>query len=361
VFILNATRFASPSWLSFRQVQSIGATVRKGEHACPVVFWKLRDVERTGKDEEPRKEKRVPLLRYYSVFNIEQCENVKPSLLPKLDAGEFQPIEQCDLLVAQMPKRPKITHGGTRAAYSPIQDTITMPNTVSFDSPEFYYSTLFHELTHATGHGSRLGRKEITEPSGFGSGPYTREELVAEMGAAFLCGHCGIQNRTLAESASYIQGWLDRLRNDRKLVVHAAAQAQKACDFIRGEEYPEAVAKSPTEDMPEVQEPPRDDGAELREHSPAYGECKAVVRLGRLLTTPAALEKIPNHEILAAITRHQSGDWGEVDKDDWNENERALNDGTRLFSVYRSIAGVKFWIITEADRSATMVLLPGDY
>src|SRR6185436_854914 len=101
--------------------------------------------------------------RYYKVFNIEQCENVKPSLLPKLDMSKFQPIEQCDRLAAQMPKRPKITHGGARASYCPIHDKVTMPNTVLFDSAEFYYSTLFHELTHSTGHASRLGRAGITE------------------------------------------------------------------------------------------------------------------------------------------------------------------------------------------------------
>ena len=98
--------------------------------------------------------------------------------------------------------------------------------------------TLFHELTHATGHTSRLSRAGITEPIHFGRDPYSREELVAEMGAAFLCGHCGIENRTIQESAAYIQGWLDRLRDDRKLIVHAATQAQKACDFIRSTEQP---------------------------------------------------------------------------------------------------------------------------
>ncbi len=234
VFLLNATRFASPFWLSFRQVQSLNATVRKGEHACPVVFWKRPEAEDEPTEAEPTARKRAPLLRYYSVFNVEQCENIRPTLVPKPETREFQPVEQCDRLVAQMPQRPKITHGASRAAYAPLQDIVTMPNTVSFDSAELYYSTLFHELTHATGHATRLNRPGITQPAGFGSDPYSREELIAEMGAAFLCGHCGIENSTITESASYIQGWLERLRNDRKLVVQAAAQAQKACDFIRG-------------------------------------------------------------------------------------------------------------------------------
>jgi antirestriction protein ArdC len=173
-----------------------------------------------------------------NVFNVDQCEKISPSLLPKPVTSEFEPIDRCEKLVAGMPKRPKLVHGGGRAMYSPAEDLVTMPNAVSFDSPEFYYSTLFHELAHSTGHASRLGRPGITGPIRFGSDPYSREELVAEMGAAFLCGHCGIENRTIQESAAYIQGWLERLRDDRKLIVHAATQAQKAGDFIRNVELP---------------------------------------------------------------------------------------------------------------------------
>jgi hypothetical protein len=107
-----------------------------------------------------------------------------------------------------------------------------MPEPEAFESMEAYYSTLFHELTHSTGHLSRLNRKEITEPGHFRTDPYSREELVAEMGAAFLCGHCEIEDKTVDQSAAYIQNWLEQLKDDRRLVVHAAAQAQKACDFI---------------------------------------------------------------------------------------------------------------------------------
>ena len=240
VFLLNAARFGSPLWLSFKQVQSIGAAVRKGEQASPVVFWKLRKAA-DKETQDQQRDRRAPLLRYYNVFNVEQCENVKSSLLPDVEQSEFRPIEQCEQLVARMPKRPSISHSGTRAAYCPIRDAVTMPNTTAFESPESYYSTLFHELTHATGHASRLSRKGITEPTHFGSDPYSREELVAELGAAFLCGHCRIANRTIDASASYIQGWLNRLRKERTIMVHAAAQAQKASDFIRDFAFQEAA------------------------------------------------------------------------------------------------------------------------
>jgi antirestriction protein ArdC len=242
VFLLNATWFTSPFWLSFRQVQSIGGSVRKGERAFLVVFWKMLDVEDSDRKQGAKEHRHVPLLRYYKVFNVEQCENIKPSLLPDVETNQFKPLERCDRLVAAMPKRPDIVHNGGRAAYCPLRDTVTMPKTELFNSPEAYYNTLFHELTHSTGHASRLNRKEITDPIRFGSDPYSREELVAEVGAAFLSGHCRIEHRTIAESAAYIQGWLGRLRNDRKLIVHAAAQAQKAVDFILGRAFTESEA-----------------------------------------------------------------------------------------------------------------------
>jgi antirestriction protein ArdC len=118
-----------------------------------------------------------------------------------------------------------------------------MPMRERFDSQESYYATLYHELTHATGHESRLNRATLTAKAGFGSNPYCKEELIAEMGAAFLCGHAEIAERTVDNSAAYLQNWLEQLRNDKTLIVQAAAQAQKAADFILGN-GPEDVAVS---------------------------------------------------------------------------------------------------------------------
>jgi len=131
-----------------------------------------------------------------------------------------------------MPLRPDIQYGGNRACYSVTLDYIKLPHQHTFLSSEEYYSTLFHELAHSTGHANRLARKSILEPSYFGSHEYSKEELVAEMGAAFLCGHAGIENITINNSAAYIQGWLKALKNDKTLLIHAAAQAQKASDYI---------------------------------------------------------------------------------------------------------------------------------
>jgi antirestriction protein ArdC len=111
-------------------------------------------------------------------------------------------------------------------------DFVAMPNRVSFDKDDGYFATLFHELIHSTGHASRLNRPTLTESAGFGSNPYCKEELIAEMGAAFLCGQAGIGETILENSAAYVQNWLAQLQNDKKLIVQAAAQAQKAADFI---------------------------------------------------------------------------------------------------------------------------------
>ena len=149
-----------------------------------------------------------------------------------------------------MPKRPEIRLGGDRACYLPNLDRVDMPKAESFRSGQEYYSVLFHELTHSTGHRDRLNRKGVSgtdgEWSAFGSSPYAKEELVAEMGSAFLCGQVGIVDRTLENSASYISSWLEKLRNDKKLVVHAASAAQRASDFILGK-----LAKPELEKLPE--------------------------------------------------------------------------------------------------------------
>jgi antirestriction protein ArdC len=239
LFLLNAANYASPFWLTFKQVQAAGGRVKQSEKSFPVVFWKILE-------EQDGENKRIPFLRYHSVFNVAQCEGIPVPAMPEIvSLAKFRPMEKCERVVDDMPKCPIIRHGGIRACYSPSLDEIMMPETGLFESEERYYNTLFHELTHATGHHSRLNRKEITEPIHFGSNPYSREELVAEMGAAFLCGHCEIENKTVDQSASYIQSWLERLKDDRKLVVHAGAQAQKACDFILHIRYGEDEEQSP--------------------------------------------------------------------------------------------------------------------
>lgn len=239
VWLLASAGYSSPYWLTFRQAQEIGGYVRKGEHGSPVVFWKWleRSEESQDGEETDSTTRRVPLARLYTVFNVQQCdlpERLQPFLTidNALGADSYRQIEACEQIVAQMPLQPAIQHGEARAYYRPVTDTVNMPTHSLFPKAEHYYSVLFHELTHSTGHASRLDRATLRDLLAFGDTNYSREELCAEMGAAYLCGVAGIANETVNNSAAYIHGWLGRLRSDKKVLVQAAAQAQKAADFI---------------------------------------------------------------------------------------------------------------------------------
>jgi len=233
VFMLACMPYSSPYWLTFKQCHDKGGHVLKGEKSTPVIFWKWIDrKDGADADMEETKHGKVPMLRYYNVFNLDQVEGIEAPPSPGAIINPFTPIERAEQIIAGMPYRPNIRHGGNQPSYSPVLDYVKCPVPESFESPEKYYSTLFHELSHSTGHASRVGRKGILEPSYFGSHEYSKEELVAEMGAAFLCGVASIENRTIENSAAYIYGWLKALKNDRTLLVHAAAQAQKASEYI---------------------------------------------------------------------------------------------------------------------------------
>jgi antirestriction protein ArdC len=185
LFLLNAMPFDSPYWLTFKQVVESGGNLRKGEKSTQIIFWKWLDRKDDDFDENKGK---IPMLRYYNVFNLDQTEGIK-SPEHAQPVKEINPIEKAEEVITGMPMRPDIRYGGNRAYYSPVLDYVQIPNRESFNTEEDYYCTCFHELTHATGHMNRLGRKSILEPSYFGSHEYSKEELVAEMGAAFLCGH----------------------------------------------------------------------------------------------------------------------------------------------------------------------------
>jgi antirestriction protein ArdC len=238
VFLLGMNDYPTQYYLTYKQARDKGGNVRKGEHGHTVIFWKFF---RDGKAAEDGSEdttgprggelhKHIPMLRYYTVFNIAQCDGIEA---PAVNAGpEIDPIAACDQIVAGMPTPPEIRHGVARAYYRPADDVVNMPQKTTFRNAPMYYATLFHELTHSTGHETRCNRAGITETAGHGSTSYAKEELVAEMGAAFLCGHAHIIDDTLENTAAYIQGWVSRFREQPKMIIHAAAAAQKAADFI---------------------------------------------------------------------------------------------------------------------------------
>lgn len=238
VFLLAMTPYTDHRWLTYKQAQEKGGRVRPGEKSTMVVFWKRWEPkpEPDDQDESPRSQ--APLLRYFNVFNAEQCEGLDLPEIPHPERlADHQRIARADLLVDSMPTKPTIRQGGRAAWYRPMDDLVNIPEIGKFDSPDSYYATLFHELAHATGHETRLNRKGVTEAIQFGSGEYSKEELVAELTSAFCCATVSLDNSLIEDSASYIEGWLSVLKGDSKAVVIAAAQAQRAADFIRGVTY----------------------------------------------------------------------------------------------------------------------------
>ncbi len=233
VWILLSSGYASPCWLTFRQARELEGHVRQGEVGLPVVYWKFG--KREVQDGDEVVEKPSVLCRYYTVFNVEQCEGLRIQPAdPTEDQPQVPPIEACEQVVDAWLGKPMIRHGGDCASYSKMLDCVQMPERTCFDSVEEYYSTLFHELTHSTGHPTRLNRSTLTDFERFGDQNYSREELVAEMGSAFLAGYCGIENKTINNSAAYLHNWLEVLKDDSRLVLIGASQSQKAADLILG-------------------------------------------------------------------------------------------------------------------------------
>ena len=225
VLLLSFTGFNSPYWLTYKQARDLGGHVKAGAKGLPVVFWNWIKVKGKGSEED----KSVPFLKYHTVFNLEQCEGIA---VPDNNRAEIRPLEECEKVFEGMPDKPALLHGGDKACYIPSKDTVLMPNKGNFESTEEYYSTLFHELAHATGHDKRLNRVSLIEPHAFGSETYSKEELIAEIGSSFLCSLTGIENKTIDNQVGYISSWLNRLKNDKKLIITASSHAQKAVDFI---------------------------------------------------------------------------------------------------------------------------------
>lgn len=232
-WLLLSSGHESPFYLSFQQVKALGGNIKKGEKSIPVVFWKLLNTE-----EKDGTIKKTPFLKYYNVFNLSQTEGIEPIKVPISDPPNphFDPIAKAEELIELWEDCPVIKLNQSQAYYSPSQDFIGMPNPQSFFNAPDYYSVLFHEATHSTGNIKRLGRHAKMRDLNFGSHSYSysysQEELVAEMGAAYMCGMCGIEQQTLPNSSAYIQSWIRTFKNDPKVLVIAANQAQKAVNYI---------------------------------------------------------------------------------------------------------------------------------
>jgi len=225
-----AKGYSSDLWLTYKQAEEMGGQVRKGEKAAPVVFWKILDVAcKVNPDNDPKK---IPLMRTYSVFNLEQIDGIA---IPAIE--EREPVDVLDaerIILDSYIDRPSVTNvRGDRAYYAPSLDTITLPERDQFNTPQGYFETLAHELSHSTGHADRLGRFERNDTTRFGCESYAKEELIAEISAAILAATYGVQIET-EQTAAYVGSWLRALKDDRSLLVSAAQAAQKAADMVSG-------------------------------------------------------------------------------------------------------------------------------
>ena len=257
VFLLATTAmcegYRSAYWLTFRQAKECGGNVRKGEKATPIVFFKKLEVDDSKKGSDGKKF--IPMLKKYSVFNLEQIDGIEPPEPPDTPDLEqdnerppVEPLDAADAILKGYILPPAIETGGLRAYYRPATDTVRMPIADDFADAASHAATFFHELVHSTGHSKRLGRGLDQKLPHFGAPAYGKEELIAECGSAFLCATAGILPETIEQSAAYIDGWRRKIKGDKKLVVQAAAAAQRAADHILGVSWDEdqnAMLKAP--------------------------------------------------------------------------------------------------------------------
>jgi antirestriction protein ArdC len=242
LWILLSLGHELPFYLTFKQADSLGGRVKKGAKAIPVCYWnfvyKHKETGRTiptelVKDYPMNQLTKMCFLKEYKIFPIELIEGIEWVLPEVMEDSRIPEIERCEAVYAEMLNPPKVVHEKEEAFYHPKLDLINMPPKQRFKSPEGYYAVLFHELTHSTGSQNRLNRPGVAEMDYFGSSKYCIEELIAEMGAGYLCGYTGIENDLLIENqAAYLQNWITQLKNDKQLIIEAASKAQKAVDYI---------------------------------------------------------------------------------------------------------------------------------
>lgn len=240
ILLLGMPGFSSRYWLTFREAKRLGGFVKKGEKGTGVQYWHWRTEEEiTNLRLKLGKENLAPCTLFPSVvFNLDQVQGIER---PEDDvpSNDHEPIKAAEALIKEISTPPRILEGATqRPAYCECTDEITMPCRAQFENAEEFYSTLFHELVHATGHSRRLKRLRCSD--GEKETRYSFEELVAEFGASFLCGLTGISNeQTIELSAAYIDGWASTFKKDSRMLVKAASAAQKAVDYLRGNEFAE--------------------------------------------------------------------------------------------------------------------------
>lgn len=245
MILMNMTEHPIPYFMTFHQIKEQNGKIRKGSKAEMVIYFNVyykdehdqtltREAASAAR-QQGREVQVLKFIKYYNVFNIADIEGIEFEI-PQVELKDNDQINACEQIIAEMPNCPDfVCIDADQPFYSPSRDVVNMPDIKQFHSSQAYYATCFHELAHSTGHASRLAREAIMNPQGFGSKPYSQEELVAEMAASFLCAKVNIDYDEITEnSAAYLAGWLKVLKEDSTFIFKAAAEAQKAADYILG-------------------------------------------------------------------------------------------------------------------------------
>lgn len=239
---LNQLLLGKPGeWLTWKQIQDLKGTVKKGAKSRFVVFYQWVDKKEENPDTHEIEDHSFPILKWYRVFHIDDTEGIE-SKIEKVEANtELQPVDEAEAIIKGYLERESglkfyNEQESYQAYYSPATDEVVVPNIHQFAIVEEYYSTAFHELTHSTMHEKRCNRKAENKMAAFGNEDYSREELVAEIGSAMLCNRAGLDSeKAFRNSVGYIQSWMKELKNDNRMIVWAAGKAEKAAKYILNE------------------------------------------------------------------------------------------------------------------------------
>lgn len=288
--------YDNPFWVTFKQCQEAGGRIKKGEHGLPIIFYGYMRITKDGKrisdntweKLSPAEQKGItsyPIARYYKVWNIEQCEGVQSKKLDDWEKAKethfknWDPIKGAEAVYHKIEDMVEVRFGGSRAFYSPSQDYIQLPKRETFEAPEGFYSTAYHEGGHSTGAPHRLDRKEGMATLGQEKADYAFEELVAEMTSAFLCAAVGIGTKEIENQASYLKGWLKPLKENPDWIIKASARAQEAVEFIQAVK-PKVEPKAETKPKKETKQKPV---KEPKVAKTTKGETKTKKTAGELL------------------------------------------------------------------------------
>lgn len=229
--------YPEPYWVTFKQAQQVGASIKPGSKGVPVVYWSINKKESKDSNGDTVTSA-YAFIKHYYVFNVAQCDDLVIPALPTEPEPTFNPDANVIAIVDRLGLENGLTHAGDSAYYNPTRDFICMPPMAAFNHANGYHATLLHESVHATGHKSRLDR-DFNKSKRFGDESYAFEELVAELGAAMLCAKLGVDGEMQSNHVAYIANWLTVLRNDKKAILTASAKAQQALDWLTASEQVE--------------------------------------------------------------------------------------------------------------------------